>query len=119
MNHSRAAQLNPARVFTDSTTAAPAFEAAKIKLSTRLSEREVRRPKTRDRVRPKHPSQKLSDRAFQMSHCDSPINTQAFNLIEHRIMCWIRGIPPEYSTRCDHSDRYTSTLHRVNLHSGG
>src|SRR5262249_55271551 len=118
MHHPRTAQLDPARVFTNATTRAFAFEATEIELRARLSERKVRRPEARDRVRPEHSSQKLRDRTFQMRHRDAAVNAQSFNLEEHRIVRRIRRVAPKHTAGCDHPNRHATTLHRVNLHGG-
>src|SRR6185503_10045512 len=101
VHHSRTAQLDPARVLTNTTTASLAFEATEIKFSTRLGEREVRRPKARDRVRPEHPPQKLSHCAFQVRHRDAAIDTQSFDLEKHRIVRGIGSVAAKHSTRRD------------------
>src|SRR5215213_2205439 len=116
MHHSGTAQLDPARVFTNATASALAFETTEIKLRARLGERKVRRAKARHSVWPKHPSQKLRDRALQVRHRDAAIDTQAFDLEEHRIVCGIWSVTTKHTARRDHPDRHATTLHRVDLH---
>src|SRR6266498_2729147 len=54
MHHSRSAELNPTRVFTNTTACAAALEATEVKLRARLCKRKVRRPEARDCLRAKH-----------------------------------------------------------------
>src|SRR6185369_5256298 len=119
MHHAATTQLDPTGVFADATAAALAFEATEIKLSTRFGEREIRWSKTRDRVGAKHLPEQFTDRAFQVRHRDAAVDTQSFDLKEHRIVRRIRSVASKYSSRCNHSNRNAAALHCVYLHGRG
>jgi hypothetical protein len=51
-----------------------------------------------------------------MRHRDAAIDTQTFNLKEHRIVRRIGSVAAKHSAGCDHAHRHATTLHRVNLH---
>src|SRR4030095_16700071 len=70
VHHTRAAKLDPAGAFARAATLASQFarpvtdEAGKIKLGRRLREREVRRTKSRSRIRSEEPLQPFGNRAL-------------------------------------------------------
>src|SRR5262249_27430388 len=112
-------QLDPTRVLTNTTAAALAFEATEIKLSARLSERKVRWAETRHRVGTKQAPQKLCNRSLQVCQGYASVDTQTFNLEEHRVVSRIRSVAPKHTAGRDHPDGHAPTLHCVDLHGGG
>ena len=86
MNHSRATQLYPTGILTNPAPGPFAFETTEIKLRARLREWKVRRTKACDRVSPEHAAQELRDGTLQVSHRNATVDTQSFNLEEHRIV---------------------------------
>src|SRR5690242_7146923 len=118
MNHSRAAELDPAGVLADATPGAFALEATEIKLRARLGEGKVRRAKTRDRVGAKHAAQKLRHCSLQMRHRDAAIHAESLDLVEHRIVRRVGRVATKNTSGRDHANRHAATLHRMNLHGG-
>src|SRR5687768_16148288 len=77
MDHSRPAELDPARTLARATASvfvpsgAVAFETREIEFRRRLGEREVARPKSCLRVFAKQAAQPLRYRALEMRHSDA------------------------------------------------
>src|SRR6266498_439929 len=119
VNHARPAKFYPSRVLANATTSAAALETTEVEFCARFCKRKIRRPKPRDRLRAKHPAQKLSHRALQMCHADSAIHAETFNLKKHRVVGWVRRIAAKDSAGSYHSQGRTTALHRMNLHGRG
>src|SRR6266404_5948913 len=117
MHHAGTAQLDPSRAFANAAAFAATVKATVIDFGARFREWKVRRSKTSSRFRPEQAMHKLSQRALQMSHGDSAIHAESFNLKEHRIVRGIGRVAPKDSSGRDHSYRSAASLHRMNLHS--
>src|SRR5947207_8305012 len=54
-----------------------------------------------------------------MGHRDAAIDAQAFDLIEHGVVRWVRRIATKHAAWRNHAHRSATPLHRVNLYRGG
>ena len=121
MDHSRAAELYPAgtfawaAAFSVDLACTVTSETGKVELSRGLSKREVRRTKTRNGVRAIHPFEPLGHRAFQVSHRDTFVDTEAFELMEHRRVRHIGRVAAKDLARCENSKRNAAPFHGANL----
>src|SRR3954464_14457167 len=122
MNHSGAAELYPTGAFAWTTAfslepaRAVTSEAREIKLGRRFREREVRRAKPSDGVSTVHSLEPFGNRALQMSHRDVLVDTETFELMEHRSVRHIRRVASKNLTRREYPQRYTAAFHRADLY---
>src|SRR5947207_14100194 len=115
MDHARAAQLAPPRRFTNSAARAGTIKAAVIHLGAWLSKRKIGRAKAGFRVGTEEAMHKFGERAFQVGHRDSAVDTETLNLKEHWIVRRIRCVATKDTARSNHSHGCAASLHRVNL----
>src|SRR6185295_15209515 len=56
--------------------------------------------------------------SFQVGESYAFVDKQAFHLVKHRGMRWIKRVSPVHAARTNDTDRRSHLFHRANLHGG-
>src|SRR5580700_1522813 len=119
IDHARAEELDPSRIFTKPATAAPADEAGRIDFDGRFGEREIARAQARFSGGPKEFAHEILDCALEFAEGDVRINRETFYLVEHVGVGRVWIITAVDLSRHDDAYGRLLLLHRVNLHGRG
>src|SRR6266478_8884822 len=117
MHHSRAEYLHPACALAAGTTRAVAKLAFDIHLGRGLREREVARTEASLRLA-EEPVGEVGQRRLEIDKAHSFIDSQSFDLREHRRVRSVEEIPAVRVTGAQNSDRRLELLHRADLDRG-
>src|SRR5262249_37415647 len=115
MYHATTAQLDPTGVFADPAPRPAAYKAGKVEFRGRFGKWKVRWPESSSQLWPEHQLNKLLNSSLQVSHRDSAIDIEPFELEEHRIVSRIGRVPAEHSSRRHDPERRFASLHRMYL----
>src|SRR5579863_1778508 len=83
VDHARAEQLDPARMFADAAAASATHVARGVHFCGWLCEREEARPQARLHLRPEERTHEILHRAFEIAECNVCIDCETFDLMEH------------------------------------
>src|SRR5579884_478927 len=118
MHHSCPDNLRPATLFADTAALSPTGRADHIYLGAWFGKREVAPAEAYTLSLAEHLLSEALQTTFKVRHCTMFIDQQAFDLVEHRLMCGINGLVAIGLPRCHNTYWRLHLLHCADLHGG-
>src|SRR5947209_400271 len=116
MYHSCPNNFRPAALFADTAAFSATGRVDHIYLGTRFSEREVAAAEAYTSSLAEHLLGEAPQTPFKVEHRTILIDQQAFDLVEHCLVCGVNGLVAIGLPRCDDTYWRLHLLHCADLH---
>src|SRR5437660_6241799 len=118
MYHSCPDNFRPAALFADTAALSATGRTDHIYLGTRFGKWEVAPAEAYTPPLAEHLLYEALQTTFEVGHCTTLIEQQAFDLVEHRLVCGINGLVAINLPRCNDTYWWLHVLHGADLHRG-